>query len=164
MDYTPTSNEPSQGELIFWQSIKDSKDPAEFASYLSQFPAGFFRQLARNRLIALGGTAPVEAPALPAYSAPPQSGGLGAGHPPAAQQTVAPAPSANTPPQAIPNAGQIGANGKALIWAALIFGLSVVGAVWLWASITSYSDCVNVGLLNGNSRYYAERNCNPESR
>jgi hypothetical protein len=60
MDNTPTSNEPSQGELIFWQSIKDSKDPAEFASYLSQFPAGFFRQLARNRLIALGGTPPGE--------------------------------------------------------------------------------------------------------
>jgi hypothetical protein len=163
MDNTPTSNEPSQGELVFWQSIKDSKDPAEFASYLSQFPAGFFRQLARNRLIALGVTPPADAPPLPAGSAPSQSGGPGAGYPPASQQTVAPAPSPGAPPQAMPDAGQTGANGKALIWASLIFGLSVVGAVWLWASITSYSDCVNVGLLNGNSRYYAEKDCRPDS-
>lgn len=55
-----TSQEPSQGELIFWQSINDSKDPAEFAAYLGQFPSGFFRQLARNRLIVLGGTPPDE--------------------------------------------------------------------------------------------------------
>jgi hypothetical protein len=30
MDNTLTSNEPSQGELIFWQSIKDWNDGADF--------------------------------------------------------------------------------------------------------------------------------------
>ena len=57
-------------ENIFWQSIVDSTDPADFESYLQQFPNGVFRALAQNRLRALekttragpAGTAPAAAP------------------------------------------------------------------------------------------------------
>ena len=43
-------------ENIFWQSIVGSTDPADFESYLEQFPNGVFRSLAQNRLRALGKT------------------------------------------------------------------------------------------------------------
>jgi hypothetical protein len=48
------SKEPSQGELLFWQSVKDSTDPADFTAYLQQFQSGLFRQLALNKLAVLG--------------------------------------------------------------------------------------------------------------
>jgi len=37
-------------ELVFWQSISDSTDPADFRAYLAQWPEGAFAMLARNRL------------------------------------------------------------------------------------------------------------------
>lgn len=37
-------------EVMFWESIRDSKDPADFTAYLEQFPQGTFTVLARNRL------------------------------------------------------------------------------------------------------------------
>jgi uncharacterized caspase-like protein/CubicO group peptidase (beta-lactamase class C family) len=40
-------------EAIFWDSIKASRDPADFRSYMAQFPKGVFIELARNRLAAL---------------------------------------------------------------------------------------------------------------
>ena len=40
-------------EGLFWQSIMNSTDPAEFEAYLSQFPKGVFRGLAQARLVAL---------------------------------------------------------------------------------------------------------------
>ena len=43
----------AQQENLFWQSIMNSTDPAEFAAYLAQFPNGVFRMLAENRLEAL---------------------------------------------------------------------------------------------------------------
>jgi len=43
-------------ENIFWQSIVDSTDPADFESYLEQFPNGVFRSLAQNRLRAIAKT------------------------------------------------------------------------------------------------------------
>ena len=57
-------------ENIFWQSIVDSTDPADFESYLQQFPNGVFRSLAQNRLRAFektthagpAGTAPAAEP------------------------------------------------------------------------------------------------------
>ena len=42
-----------EAELVFWQSIANSTDPADFEAYLAQFPNGVFRALARNRLSAL---------------------------------------------------------------------------------------------------------------
>src|SRR5262245_29888181 len=40
-------------EAIFWESIKTSRNPADFAAYLVQFPKGVFVGLARNRLAML---------------------------------------------------------------------------------------------------------------
>ena len=39
-------------ESLFWQSIVNSTDPADFEAYLEQFPNGLFRRLAQNRLSA----------------------------------------------------------------------------------------------------------------
>ena len=41
-------------ENLFWQSIVESTDPADFEAYLRQYPAGAFRALAENRLARLG--------------------------------------------------------------------------------------------------------------
>jgi len=40
----------NQAEIVFWSSIKDSKDPADFRAYLDQYPNGAFVALAQNRL------------------------------------------------------------------------------------------------------------------
>ncbi len=40
-------------ELAFWNSIKDSKNAAEYQAYLSQYPKGAFAALARQRVQAL---------------------------------------------------------------------------------------------------------------
>jgi tetratricopeptide (TPR) repeat protein len=40
-------------ELSFWESIKNSDDPEEFAAYLSKYPEGQFAELARIRVHAL---------------------------------------------------------------------------------------------------------------
>ena len=44
-------------ENLFWQSIIDSTDPADFEAYLRQYPDDAFRALARNRLAQLGAAA-----------------------------------------------------------------------------------------------------------
>ena len=44
-------------EGLFWQSIMNSANPADFEAYLEQFPNGVFRALAENRLSALRGPA-----------------------------------------------------------------------------------------------------------
>ena len=61
----PASQQPAAGqpspapaataelEGLFWQSIMNSTDPADFEAYLRQFPSGVFRTLAQNRLAAL---------------------------------------------------------------------------------------------------------------
>ena len=49
-------------DLAFFDAIKDSTNPADFAAYLEQFPDGTFATLARNRLAALSDT---EAAAIP---------------------------------------------------------------------------------------------------
>ena len=50
-----------KAEMVFWQSIVDSTDPADFEAYLSRFPTGVYVPLARNRLEAFRLTA-VERP------------------------------------------------------------------------------------------------------
>jgi uncharacterized caspase-like protein len=40
-------------EIVFWQSIKDSRIAADFEEYLHKYPNGRFTGLARNRLAAL---------------------------------------------------------------------------------------------------------------
>jgi hypothetical protein len=50
-------------DLTFWNSIKDSGDPALFKSYLDQHPNGRFAPIARARLKGQGGGRPVAASA-----------------------------------------------------------------------------------------------------
>ena len=38
-----------QQETVFWESIRSSANPADFAAYLTQWPSGVFAPLARNR-------------------------------------------------------------------------------------------------------------------
>ena len=40
-------------EIVFWQSIAGSRDPADFEAYLKQFPQGSFASLAHVRLASL---------------------------------------------------------------------------------------------------------------
>jgi adenylate cyclase len=48
-----TADEPAAFELAFWETIKDSKEPAEFEAYLQRYPDGAFTALARARRSAL---------------------------------------------------------------------------------------------------------------
>ncbi len=48
--HAPSSADtPASFELPFWEAIKESKDPAEFAAYLEQYPDGTFAALAEGR-------------------------------------------------------------------------------------------------------------------
>ena len=65
-------------ELVFWQSIANSTNPAEFEAYLEQFPNGVFRTLAQARLAAQQSAAGTR----PAGSGPRVAAGTsGAGRP-----------------------------------------------------------------------------------
>ena len=65
----PVTASPEQ-ENLFWQSIMNSTNPADFESYLEQFPRGVFRSLAQNRLKALRKTPQAE-PAVTVPAAAP---------------------------------------------------------------------------------------------
>ncbi|MBF0095132.1 MAG: caspase family protein [Alphaproteobacteria bacterium] len=45
-------------DMAFWDSVKVSKNPADFQAYLQKFPNGSFANLARTRLDSLGEAAP----------------------------------------------------------------------------------------------------------
>ena len=49
-------------ELVFWQSIANSTNPADFEAYLRRFPNGVFTELAQNRLGTLRGPTGSAAP------------------------------------------------------------------------------------------------------
>jgi hypothetical protein len=53
----PAAASDTSVEIVFWESIRASKDPADFRAYLEQYPQGRFAALARNRLAALGAPA-----------------------------------------------------------------------------------------------------------
>ncbi len=50
-------------DTVFWESIKDSDDPADFRNYMQQYPQGKFISLAKDRLAELQRPAPVSTPA-----------------------------------------------------------------------------------------------------
>ena len=67
---------PDAGQdSLFWQSIMNSTDPADFEAYLRQFPNGAFRALAQNRLARLDGPAsrppPEDRPGVAQFSGTP---------------------------------------------------------------------------------------------
>jgi hypothetical protein len=51
---SPPRPSASGVEIMFWESIRASSNPADFKAYLEQYPQGSFAALARNRLAALG--------------------------------------------------------------------------------------------------------------
>ena len=53
----PAPPAASESENLFWQSIMNSANPADFEAYLEVFPNGLFRRLAENRLETLARTA-----------------------------------------------------------------------------------------------------------
>jgi hypothetical protein len=65
----PTATDPV--EIVFWESIRDSKNRADFEEYLKHFPNGAFAGLARNRIQALEAP-PVAAPKPPSPPPPAQ--------------------------------------------------------------------------------------------
>ena len=61
------------GEISFWESVRDSRNPEELRAYLRTFPNGMFAPIARARLAALDKAAPPPSaprPAAPAIAAP----------------------------------------------------------------------------------------------
>lgn len=65
-------------ELAFWESVRDSRNSADFRAYLEQYPQGRFASLARVRLQAV---APVAEPSTPARTgAPSPTSEVGATH------------------------------------------------------------------------------------
>jgi hypothetical protein len=67
--------EELRAEMVFWESVRSSSDPADFRAYLEQYPNGKFAVLARNRLSALNPKPAIPAPA----AAPPASPAAGPG-------------------------------------------------------------------------------------
>ena len=62
----------SPGEIAFWETVRDSKNPAEVQAYLDQYPNGTFAAIARVRLAGLQRSAPAApATARPAPAAKP---------------------------------------------------------------------------------------------
>jgi hypothetical protein len=70
-----TSAEALRAEIVFWESIRNSTDPADFRAYLEQYPGGKFAALARNRL---GAIEPKPEPAAPSTQATPAPAAIGA--------------------------------------------------------------------------------------
>jgi hypothetical protein len=60
------SAEALRMEMVFWESVRNSTDPADLHAYLEQYPNGKFAALARNRLAALEPKPAAAAPAAPA--------------------------------------------------------------------------------------------------
>ena len=82
-------------EIAFWETVRDSKNPAELQAYLQSFPNGMFAPIARARLSALGAK-PAPAPSAPTQSAPER---------PAAPVIASTAPTAVAAEKRIPQAG-----------------------------------------------------------
>lgn len=65
---TPTVAQPAyvnpDKEAMYWDSIKDSNNPAYYRAYLEQFPTGVFAGLARAKLGSSAPTAPAVTPAV----------------------------------------------------------------------------------------------------
>ncbi|MBR0672056.1 caspase family protein [Neoroseomonas soli] len=51
---TAATGAARDAELVFWESVRASRNPADLQAYLARFPAGLFRDLAANRLRELG--------------------------------------------------------------------------------------------------------------
>jgi hypothetical protein len=61
-------------EMVFWESITNSKDAADFQEYLKQYPTGRFAGLAKNRLAALRPPKPAPVATLAPAAVPASAG------------------------------------------------------------------------------------------
>ena len=90
----PAGTDPGAFELAFWNSVKDSKNPAEIKSYLDKYPKGNFAELAKVKYKELRPAAtpkpPSEAPTHVAIANPPVASA--APSPPAAAAPTASSP------------------------------------------------------------------------
>ncbi|WP_132259372.1 formylglycine-generating enzyme family protein [Paucimonas lemoignei] len=84
-----------QYELTFWESIKDSSDPADYEAYLQAYPKGRFTALARARIARLQASPPKTAP--PAKKAEPASPATSSSTSPPTTSTQAPPSKATKP-------------------------------------------------------------------
>ena len=66
----PGARAQDSADLVFWQSIQASKNPAEFQLYLQTYPNGRFAGLARVKLDELAKGAPAPGPAPPPVAGP----------------------------------------------------------------------------------------------
>lgn len=71
----PQTGPGDRAELLFWETIADSRDAADYQAYLRRFPDGVFADLARNRIEQIETTA-VAALTLPAVRAEPANGAV----------------------------------------------------------------------------------------
>ncbi len=53
-------------EMMYWNAIKDSPNPADFRAYVMRFPQGLFVELANNRVVSLEAKASGKSPAAAA--------------------------------------------------------------------------------------------------
>src|SRR5258706_1390641 len=60
---SPKAADPSAAELLFWETIRGSTNPADFEEYLKQYPNGKFAGLARIRVQAKPAAQPAASPA-----------------------------------------------------------------------------------------------------
>jgi hypothetical protein len=69
---SPPSATPVANDVVFWEAIKASTDPADFEDFLRRFPQSDFASLAERRIVALRAPPPLEAkPAIVAPQLPP---------------------------------------------------------------------------------------------
>jgi len=87
---SPAAPASNAGELAFWNTIRDSRDPGDYKAYLEAFPTGTFAPLARNRVQSL--TAAQQVAAAPAV--PPRTGPAEPARPAAVTPKPAPAAAA----------------------------------------------------------------------
>jgi uncharacterized caspase-like protein/Flp pilus assembly protein TadD len=51
------AGDANSAEMIYWNTIKDSRNPADLRAYVTKFPNGLFVELANNRIATLEGEA-----------------------------------------------------------------------------------------------------------
>ena len=71
---SPGSNRvTAERELLFWESVKDSRDPSDIRLYLERYSGGTYEALAHNRLKRLEGLTKSTGPSVSTPKAPPKS-------------------------------------------------------------------------------------------
>ena len=90
-----------QQEMVFWESIRSSANPGDFAAYLTRWPSGVFAPLARNREAELRAAPSASPGERAAADSPPRPIQVAVAPAPAAPPPIAPAP-APPPPAFVP--------------------------------------------------------------